>query len=160
MTRSFDYIVVGAGSAGAAVANRLSEDGDVSVLLLEAGGRDRHPFQLMPLAFLKVAASGAFNWRYESEPEPGLGGRRLAIPRGKTLGGSSSINALIAVRGNRRDYDLWRQQGLAGWGYADVLPYFKRLENHWRGASDYHRRGRAGGHQPHRPCRSHVCAAV
>jgi choline dehydrogenase len=138
MTRSFDYIVVGAGSAGAALASRLSEDKDVSVLLLEAGGRDRHPFQLMPLAFLKVVASSAFNWCYESEPEPGLGGRRLPIPRGKTLGGSSSINALIAVRGNRRDYDLWRQQGLEGWGYSDVLPYFKRLENHWRGASDYH----------------------
>jgi choline dehydrogenase-like flavoprotein len=138
MRRSFDYIVVGAGSAGAALAARLSEDKEVSVLLLEAGGRDRHPFQLMPLAFLKVIASGAVNWRYESEPEPGLGGRRLPIPRGKALGGSSSINALIAVRGNRRDYDLWRQQGLEGWGYADVLPYFKRLEKHWRGASDYH----------------------
>jgi choline dehydrogenase len=138
MTRSFDYIVVGAGSAGAALASRLSEDRDVSVLLLEAGGRDRHPFQLMPLAFLKVIASGTCDWRYESEPEPGLGGRRLPIPRGKTLGGSSSINAMIAVRGNRRDYDLWRQQGLDGWGYTDVLPYFKRLESHWRGASDYH----------------------
>ncbi|HVV92352.1 MAG TPA: choline dehydrogenase [Hyphomicrobiales bacterium] len=138
MANSFDYIIIGSGSAGAVVAARLSEDRDVRVLLLEAGGRDTHPFQLMPIAFLKVANHRNFNWAYETEPEPGLNGRRLPIPRGKTLGGSSSINAMIAIRGNPRDYDLWRQQGLDGWGYADVLPYFKRLEHHWRGASDYH----------------------
>ncbi len=138
MARSFDYIVIGAGSAGAVVASRLSEDAEISVLLLEAGGTDRHPLQLMPLAFQQVIRSPAYNWGFESEPEPGLYGRRLPVPRGKTLGGSSSINALIAIRGNPRDYDLWRQQGLAGWGYADVLPYFRRLEGHWRGDGPYH----------------------
>ncbi|MGA7488259.1 MAG: GMC family oxidoreductase N-terminal domain-containing protein [Xanthobacteraceae bacterium] len=138
MARSFDYVVVGAGSAGAVVASRLSEDADISVLLLEAGGTDRHPLQLMPLAFQQVIRSRAYNWGFESEPEPGLYGRRLPVPRGRTLGGSSSINALICIRGNPRDYDLWRQQGLAGWGYADVLPYFRRLESHWRGDGPYH----------------------
>jgi choline dehydrogenase len=134
----FDYIIVGAGSAGAVLANRLSEDREARVLLLEAGGKDRHPFQLMPIAFLKVAARRSSNWNYESEPEPGLNGRRLAIPRGKTLGGTSSINAQIYIRGHRRDYDRWSEQGLRGWSYAEVLPYFKRLENSWRGESLYH----------------------
>jgi choline dehydrogenase len=136
--RAFDYIVIGAGSAGAVVASRLSEDKGISVLLLEAGGMDRHPLQLMPIAFQQVLKSRAYNWQLESEPEPGLYGRRLPIPRGRTLGGSSSINASIAIRGNPRDYDLWRQQGLVGWGYADVLPYFRRLESHWRGDGPYH----------------------
>ena len=98
----FDYIIVGAGSAGAVLANRLSEDREARVLLLEAGGKDRHLFQLMPIAFLKVAARRSSNWNYESEPEPGLNGRRLAIPRGKTLGGTSSINAQIYIRGDRK----------------------------------------------------------
>ncbi len=141
MRRSFDYIVIGSGSAGAVIANRLTEDKDVSVLVLEAGGKDWHPFQLMPLVFMAVGKTPGFNWGYESEPEPGLNNRRLPISRGKTLGGSSSINALIYIRGNRRDYDLWRQQGLEGWGYSDVLPYFKRLENNWRGESLYHGTG-------------------
>jgi choline dehydrogenase len=143
MSRAFDYIVIGAGSAGAVVASRLTEDQDISVLLLEAGGLDRHRFQLMPLAFLKVMQSPALNWNYETEPEPGLFNRRLALPRGKVLGGSSSINAMICIRGNRRDYDLLREEGLEGWGYSDVLPYFKRLESHWRGDTAYH-----GGHGP------------
>jgi choline dehydrogenase len=141
MHRTYDYIVIGAGSAGAVIASRLSEDPGISVLLLEAGGRDRHPFQQMPLAFQSVARSRPFIWEFESEPEPGLGGRRLPVRRGRTLGGSSSINALIASRGNRVDYDLWRQQGLAGWGYADVLPYFRKLEDSWRGESEYHGTG-------------------
>ena len=136
--QTFDYIIVGAGSAGAVLANRLTEDRDVSVLLLEAGGPDRHPFQLMPIAFLKVAQDRTYNWAYESEPEPGLNGRRLPIPRGKTLGGTSSINAMICIRGHPRDYDRWREQGLDGWGYADVLPYFRRLESSWRGEGPYH----------------------
>jgi choline dehydrogenase len=136
--RSFDYIVIGAGSAGAVIASRLSEDKDISVLLLEAGGTDRHPLQLMPIAFQRVLKGRAYNWHFESEPEPGLYDRRLPIPRGKTLGGSSSINASICIRGNPRDYDLWRQQGLVGWGYADLLPYFRRLERHWRGDGPYH----------------------
>jgi choline dehydrogenase len=141
MDKTFDYIIVGSGSAGAVVASRLSEDGGVSVLLLEAGGPGRHPLQLMPIAFLKVAYHRAYNWAYESEPEPGLVNRRLPIPRGKTLGGTSSVNALIYSRGNPRDYDLWRQQGLSGWSYGEVLPYFKRLENSWRGETEFHGAG-------------------
>lgn len=134
----FDYIIIGAGSAGSVLAARLSEDKEVSVLLLEAGGKDRHIFQLMPLVFQKVVASDNYNWKYETEPEPCMDNRRLPIPRGKTLGGSSSINALICMRGHRRDYERFREAGLEGWGYADVLPYFRRLESNWRGATPYH----------------------
>jgi len=134
----YDYVVIGSGSAGSAVAARLSEDADISVLLLEAGPPDRHPLQSIPLAFLKVASGGPGTWQYESEPEPHLHGRRLAAPRGRTLGGTSSINAMIAIRGHRRDYDLWRDQGLDGWSYAEVLPYFKRLETSWRGPGPWH----------------------
>jgi choline dehydrogenase len=135
---TFDYIVVGSGSAGAVVAARLAEDPDLRILLIEAGGRDNHPFQLMPLAFVKVAYSRRFDWAFESEPEPGLGGRRLAIPRGRTLGGCSSVNAMIAIRGNARDYDRWSEAGLEGWSHAELLPYFKRLERHWRGEGAWH----------------------
>jgi choline dehydrogenase len=138
MNAPFDYIVVGSGSAGAAVAARLSESADISVLLLEAGPPDRHPFQLMPLAFTKVAWGAIGTWQYRSEPEPQLYGRQLDYPRGRTLGGTSSINAMIAIRGHRRDYDRWSESGLTGWSYADVLPYFKRLETNWRGAGPFH----------------------
>jgi choline dehydrogenase len=108
------------------------------VLLLEAGPRDRHPLQLMPLAFPRVALGRIGTWQFESEPEPELHGRRLGIPRGRTLGGTSSVNAMIAVRGNRRDYDDWAALGLAGWSFDEVLPYFKRLEASWRGAGPWH----------------------
>ena len=138
MKGEFDYVVVGSGSAGAALAARLSEDPAISVLLLEAGPRDRHPFQLMPLAFPKVAWGNIGTWQYKSEPEPGLQGRSLDIPRGRTLGGTSSINAMIAIRGHRRDYDRWSEMGLKGWSYAELLPYFKRLESSWRGAGPFH----------------------
>ena len=138
--REFDYIVVGSGSAGAVIAARLSEDADVSVLLLEAGPRDRHPLQVMPLAFSKVATGHIGTWQYWSEPEPGLDGRQLPIPRGRTLGGTSSINAMIAIRGNPRDYDGWN---VPGWSHAEVLPYFRKSESHWRGESPFH-----GGNGP------------
>jgi choline dehydrogenase len=134
----FDYIVVGSGSAGAAVTARLSEDSSTTVLLLEAGPGDRHPFQLMPLAFLKIAAGRLGTWQYKTEPEPGLYGRQLDIPRGRTLGGSSSINAMIATRGHRRDYDRWSALGAQGWSYAELLPYFKRMESSWRGEGPFH----------------------
>ncbi len=141
MARAYDYIIIGAGSAGAVIAARLSEDPNVSVLLLEAGGRDNHPLQLMPLAMLKVAYGKRGTFQFWSEPEPGLAGRSIQIPRGRTLGGSSSINAMIYIRGNRNDYDRWRQNGCEGWSYADVLPYFKRLENNFRGETEYHGAG-------------------
>jgi len=146
--KAFDYIVVGSGSAGSIVAARLSEDPDVSVLLLEAGRRDDHPFMAMPIAFPKVATHRSFVWPFETEPEPGLDNRTLPIWRGKTLGGCSSINAMINVRGSRHDYDNWRQQGLEGWSYRDVLPYFKKLETSWRGLDLYHGSEGPVGNEP------------
>lgn len=138
MGEGYDYIIIGAGSSGAVVAARLSEDPACRVLLLEAGAPNRHPLQLMPLAFPRVALGKIGTWQFTSEPEPALNGRRLGIPRGRTLGGTSSINAMIAVRGNRRDYDDWAARQLAGWSFDEVLPYFKRSESHWRGAGEYH----------------------
>ncbi len=135
---SYDYIIVGAGSAGCVLANRLSADRNAKVLLLEAGGRDWHPYIHMPLAMLRISRHHSVNWPYVTEPEPHCNNREIVIPRGKVLGGSSSINAMIYARGHPADYDEWRQMGLKGWGYADVLPYFRRSENSWRGASEYH----------------------
>jgi len=137
-TNSFDYIIVGAGSAGCVLAGRLSEDPDCSVLLLEAGGRDSHPYLKMPLAFLKVMVDPRFDWGYMSELEPHLGNRPLWIPRGKVLGGSSTTNGMFYMRGHPRDYDMWQESGCEGWGYKELLPYFKRVEKHWRGAGKFH----------------------
>ncbi|MFN8161775.1 MAG: GMC family oxidoreductase N-terminal domain-containing protein [Solirubrobacterales bacterium] len=140
MPESFDYVVVGAGSAGCAVAARLSEDPGTRVLLLEAGGRDRSPNVKIPAAFAKQFRT-KLDWDYASGPEPALDGRMLYVPRGRGLGGSSSMNAMMYVRGRPLDYDGWRGAGCAGWGYEDVLPYFIRAENNSRGASELHGAG-------------------
>jgi choline dehydrogenase len=125
---TFDYVIVGAGSAGSVLANRLSEDGRSTVCVLEAGPRDWHPFIHIPAGFMYTLVNPAVNWLYTSEPSPWTGGRRIAAPRGKTLGGSSSINGHIYNRGQRLDFDGWAQRGNRGWGYADVLPYFRKTE--------------------------------
>jgi choline dehydrogenase len=138
-SETFDYVVVGAGSAGCVLANRLSEDPDVRVLLFEAGPVD-HPWawQLhMPAALAYPLKNQRYNWGYWSEPEPHMDGRRMYCPRGRVLGGSSSINGMAYVRGHARDYDRWAQSGLPGWDYAHVLPYFKRAETRARGGDDY-----------------------
>ncbi len=138
---SFDFIVVGAGSAGCVLANRLSADSSKSVLLLEAGGRDWNPWIHVPVGYFKTLHNPKTDWCYKTEADPGLNGRRLDWPRGKTLGGSSSINGLLYIRGQHEDYDHWRQLGNVGWSAEDVLPYFKRAEDQERGASDYHGAG-------------------
>ncbi|MGH8218591.1 MAG: GMC family oxidoreductase [Steroidobacteraceae bacterium] len=137
-SRTFDYIVVGGGSAGCVLASRLSEEKDRTVLLLEAGGEDSDFLLRMPLAFLRAMLQPRFSWGYSSEPEPQLHGRRVPLPRGRVLGGSGSINGLFHMRGHSLDFDGWRERGCEGWGYADVLPYFKRMETSWRGANTWH----------------------
>ena len=136
--RAADYIVVGAGSAGCVLANRLSADPDCSVLLIEAGGKDRNPLFRLPMLMGRLFHSGIYNWRYYTEPVPSLGGRSLYWPRGKVLGGSSTINGMVYIRGNRHDYDRWEQMGLAGWSYEDVLPAFCRSEGHVERDGAYH----------------------
>ena len=135
---AFDYVIAGAGSAGCVLASRLTEERGTTVLVLEAGGPPSGLFIDMPVAFPTYAASPRLNWGYVSEPEPGLDGRRIPVLRGKVLGGSSTINGMVYARGHRRDYDDWRAMGLEGWGYADVLPYFKRSERSWLGEGPYH----------------------
>ena len=125
---TFDYVIVGAGTAGCILANRLSADAGVTVCVLEAGPRDWHPYIHIPAGFIKLFSMPKLNWLYTQEPSEWTGGRRILAPRGKTLGGSSSINGHIYNRGQRGDYDGWAQRGNRNWGYADVLPYFKRLE--------------------------------
>ena len=138
MEGSFDYIVVGAGSAGCALAARLSESGRHRVLLLEAGPQDRNIWIHVPIGYAKLFTDARHNWLYTSEPEPELNGRSIIQPRGKVMGGSSSINGLLYLRGQAEDFDHWRQLGNAGWSFADVLPYFKRSEDQQRGADELH----------------------
>ena len=145
----YDYIIVGAGSAGCVLANNLTEDGQHSVLLIEAGPKNNALSLKIPAAVLKNLQSTKYNWAYQGEPEPELGGRMITHDRGKTLGGSSSINGLCFIRGHALDFEGWRQSGCEGWGYADVLPYFKRLENYSGGENEY--RGGDGPLAVHRP---------
>ena len=128
MSKTFDYIVVGAGSAGCAVASRLSEDPNISVCLLEAGGPDKGALIHAPIALAAMMPTKINNWAFETIPQKGLNGRKGYQPRGKTLGGSSSTNAMLYVRGNKWDYDNWAAQGNDGWSYDEVLPYFKKSE--------------------------------
>ena len=134
-TTRFDYIIVGAGSAGCVLANRLSADPVNRVLLIEAGGGDNHPYVRMPLGFLQALRIPALTWGYQTEPEPMVGNRRLPLPRGKLMGGSSSINGMIHFRGHPLDFDDWARAGCEGWSYKDVLPYFRRSEHHWSGGN-------------------------
>ncbi|MEX2127053.1 MAG: GMC family oxidoreductase N-terminal domain-containing protein [Xanthobacteraceae bacterium] len=138
---AFDYIVVGAGSAGCLLANRLSADPGNRVLLLEAGGNDNWIWFRIPAGFMYTNGDPRADWCFMSEPEPGLDGRRMPCPRGKVIGGSSSINAMVYMRGQAGDYDHWRQLGLVGWGWDDVLPYFRKHEDHFGGESAYHGAG-------------------
>lgn len=161
---SFDYIIVGAGSAGCVLANRLSADGRSSVLLLEAGPADRNPWIHIPLGYGKLFNDPGVNWLHATEPEPELKLRRIAQPRGRVLGGSSSINGLVYIRGQREDFDGWRAMGNRGWGWDEVLPYFIRSEDFARGAGEYHG---AGGplavsdqSEPHPLCDAFIEAGV
>jgi choline dehydrogenase-like flavoprotein len=137
----FDYIVVGAGSAGCVFANRLSADARSRVLVLEAGGRDNWIWFHIPVGYLFAIGNPRSDWMFQTEKEPGLNGRSLSYPRGKVIGGSSAINAMISMRGQAQDYDHWRQLGLSGWGWDDVRPVFKRLDNHFLGATEHHGAG-------------------
>ena len=134
----FDFIIVGAGSAGCVLANRLTASGRYRVLLLEAGGRDSSPWIHIPLGYGRHFNNPRVNWLYSSEPDAATAGRSIRQPRGKVLGGSSSINGLVYIRGQREDYDHWRQLGNTGWGYEDVLPYFLKSEDQARGPDEFH----------------------
>ncbi len=138
---TFDYVIVGAGSAGCVLAARLSEDPRARVLLLEAGPEDRNPWLHIPVGYFRTVWDPRFAWLYETEPEESTMGRAMPWPRGRVLGGTSAINGLVYIRGQPQDYDHWRQLGLAGWGWDDVLPYFRRAEDNERGSDAFHGRG-------------------
>ena len=161
--KMFDYIIIGAGSAGCVLANRLTASGRSRVLLLEAGNRDRNIWIHIPLGYGKLFDNAKVNWLYASEPEPELDNRRIIQPRGKVLGGSSSINGLLYVRGQHEDFGHWRQLGNVGWGFADVLPYFKRAEDQERGADEFHGVGGplavSNVSEPHPLCEAFIEAA-
>ena len=137
----YDYIIVGAGSAGCVLANRLTESGKHRVLLLEAGPPNPNPWLHIPLGYGKLFTNTRYNWCYQTEPQPECHGRNVIAPRGKTLGGSSSINGLIYIRGQAEDFDHWRQLGNTGWSHEDVLPYFRKAEDNERGADEHHGAG-------------------
>ncbi len=141
---TFDYVIVGAGSAGAVVANRLSANPTLRICLIEAGPRDRSPFITVPLGVIKLAKDPRHNWLFSSSPQAGLDGRRVSIPRGRVLGGSSAINGMIYIRGHRADYDGWAGAGCTGWGYDDVLPFFKRSEANQRAGINVAHHGQHG----------------
>ena len=163
MASTFDYIVVGAGSAGCVLANRLTASGRHRVLLLEAGGRDRNIWIHIPLGYGKLFNDARVNWLYSTEPEPDLNNRNLIQPRGKVLGGSSSINGLLYIRGQPQDFDHWRQLGNTGWSFEDVLPYFRRAEDQERGADALHGTGGplavSNVSEPHPLCEAFIAAA-
>ncbi len=160
---AFDFVIIGAGSAGCVLANRLTESGRYRVLLLEAGGEDRNPWIHIPLGYGKLFTNPKVNWLYTGEPEAATGNRRIAQPRGKVLGGSSSINGLVYIRGQHEDYDHWRSLGNPGWGFADVLPYFRKAEDQQRGADAYHGVGGpltvSDPSEPHPLCDAYIAAA-
>jgi choline dehydrogenase len=161
--KSYDFVIVGAGSAGCVLANRLTESGKYRVLLLEAGGRDWNPWIHIPVGYGKTFTDPKVNWLFRSEPHAATGDRAILQPRGKVLGGSSSINGLIYIRGQREDYDLWRQFGNSGWSYEDVLPYFRKAEDQQRGADEYHGIGGplkvSDPKDPHPLCDAFIAAA-
>ena len=139
---TFDFVIVGAGTAGCVLANRLTENGRHSVMVLEAGGSDRHPFVAAPAGFIKTIDHPGFNWCFKTEPNTATNGREILFPRGRVLGGSSSINGHLYVRGQPQDFDSWAQAGNLGWSYEDVLPYFKKSET--RPEGDAKTRGTEG----------------
>jgi choline dehydrogenase len=155
----FDYVIVGAGSAGCVLANRLSEDAGVSVALIEAGGRDSNPWIHVPAGYYRNFSNPSVTWQFGSGPEPHLDGRTITWPRGRVLGGSSAINGLLYVRGQAQDFDVWRQLGNVGWAFQDVLPYFKRAEDQERGADEYHGAGGPLGVSDVRLRRRQLCDA-